>query len=37
MNKRVIVREELDLEERFGASYLEYKNRVPRWLGKIGH
>jgi protein-S-isoprenylcysteine O-methyltransferase Ste14 len=36
MNKRVVAREERDLEARFGASYLEYKNRVPRWLGKIG-
>jgi protein-S-isoprenylcysteine O-methyltransferase Ste14 len=32
MNKRVVAREERDLEARFGASYLEYKNRVPRWL-----
>ncbi len=34
MNKRVVVREEYDLEARFGESYLEYKNKVPRWFGK---
>jgi protein-S-isoprenylcysteine O-methyltransferase Ste14 len=28
----VIPREEGDLRARFGESYLEYKNRVPRWL-----
>ena len=32
MNKRVVAREEHDLEARFGESYLEYKNRVPRWF-----
>lgn len=31
----VVPREERDLEARFGASYLEYKNKVPRWFGKI--
>lgn len=36
MNKRVVAREERDLEARFGESFLEYKNRVPRWIGKIG-
>jgi protein-S-isoprenylcysteine O-methyltransferase Ste14 len=30
----VVPREEHDLETRFGESYLEYKNRVPRWFGK---
>ena len=32
MNKRVVAREERDLEARFGESYLEYKNKVPRWF-----
>jgi protein-S-isoprenylcysteine O-methyltransferase Ste14 len=32
MNYTVIPREELDLEDRFGRTYLEYKNKVPRWL-----
>ncbi|QPJ64380.1 MAG: isoprenylcysteine carboxylmethyltransferase family protein [Candidatus Nitrohelix vancouverensis] len=27
--------EEPDLEKRFGASYLTYKNNVPRWLPRI--
>jgi protein-S-isoprenylcysteine O-methyltransferase Ste14 len=31
----VIPREERDLEERLGESYLEYKTKVPRWFGKI--
>lgn len=35
MNFRVVAREERDLEARFGESYLEYKNKVPRWLGKL--
>jgi len=35
MNKRIVAREEHDLEARFGQSYLEYKNRVPRWFGKV--
>ena len=35
MNYKVIPREERDLEERFGGTYREYKNKVPRWLGKI--
>lgn len=34
MNKRVVAREEHDLEARFGESYLEYKKQVPRWFGK---
>lgn len=28
----VIKYEEKDLQERFGKEYLEYKDRVPRWL-----
>lgn len=35
MDKGVVAREERDLEARFGESYLEYKNRVPRWFGKV--
>ena len=31
----VVPREERDLEARFVKSYLEYKNKVPRWLGKM--
>ncbi len=27
--------EERDMEKRFGKAYLEYKNRVPRWLLKF--
>ncbi len=27
--------EERVLEAHFGESYLEYKNRVPRWIGRI--
>jgi protein-S-isoprenylcysteine O-methyltransferase Ste14 len=34
-NFLVVPREERDLEARFGDSYLEYKKRVPRWLGKV--
>jgi protein-S-isoprenylcysteine O-methyltransferase Ste14 len=29
-----VPREERILEAHFGESYLEYKNRVPRWIGK---
>ena len=29
--------EERTLETHFGAAYREYKNQVPRWIGKIGH
>ena len=32
MNRRQIAPEESALEAKFGASYLEYKQRVPRWL-----
>lgn len=35
MNYRVIPREEHDLEARFGDAYREYKEKVPRWLGKV--
>jgi protein-S-isoprenylcysteine O-methyltransferase Ste14 len=34
MNFRVVPREERALEARFGDTYLQYKNRVPRWLGR---
>jgi protein-S-isoprenylcysteine O-methyltransferase Ste14 len=34
MNFMVVPFEERDLEARFGDSYLRYKQRVPRWLGK---
>ena len=27
--------EEKDLEKRFGASYLEYKHHVPRWIPRL--
>ena len=30
----VVRREERGLEAAFGQSYLQYKNRVPRWLGR---
>ena len=32
MGRGVIAREELYLEEKFGAQYTDYKNRVRRWL-----
>jgi len=32
MQKGVIEREEAYLEQEFGTPYLEYKNKVPRWL-----
>lgn len=31
----VVPGEERDLQARFGESYLEYKNKVPRWFGRI--
>ena len=32
MQQGVIEREEAYLEQEFGTPYLEYKNKVPRWL-----
>jgi protein-S-isoprenylcysteine O-methyltransferase Ste14 len=32
MGRGVIAREELYLEEKFGALYTDYKERVRRWL-----
>jgi len=34
MSSVAVPREERALEARFGDAYLEYKNTVPRWLGK---
>jgi protein-S-isoprenylcysteine O-methyltransferase Ste14 len=31
----IVPKEERDLESQFGAAYLRYKNRVPRWLGEV--
>ena len=33
----IVPREERGLEAAFGQAYLQYKSRVPRWLGKTGH
>lgn len=30
----LVPRKERDLEAAFGDVYRQYKNRVPRWLGK---
>jgi protein-S-isoprenylcysteine O-methyltransferase Ste14 len=30
----ILPREERSLERAFGQTYLEYKNRVPRWFGR---
>lgn len=35
VNYVVLPREERALEARFGEAYRQYKNTVPRWLGKI--
>lgn len=32
----VVPRDERKLAERFGEAYLDYKRRVPRWLGLPG-
>jgi protein-S-isoprenylcysteine O-methyltransferase Ste14 len=32
MTRRVIRREELYLERRFGAEYIRYKTQVRRWI-----
>jgi protein-S-isoprenylcysteine O-methyltransferase Ste14 len=32
-----VPQEERVLEAHFGEAYLEYKNRVPRWFGKVRH
>ena len=37
MNLVILPREERGLEAVFGHIYLQYKKRVPRWLGKIEH
>src|SRR5262249_821281 len=31
----ILPREERGLESAFGPTYLRYRNRVPRWVGKI--
>jgi protein-S-isoprenylcysteine O-methyltransferase Ste14 len=31
----ILPREERSLEAAFGATYLQYKNSVPRWVGRI--
>jgi protein-S-isoprenylcysteine O-methyltransferase Ste14 len=33
----ILPREERGLEAAFGQAYLQYKDRVPRWLGKANH
>jgi protein-S-isoprenylcysteine O-methyltransferase Ste14 len=36
-NLIILPREERGLEAALGQAYLQYKNRVPRWLGKTKH
>jgi protein-S-isoprenylcysteine O-methyltransferase Ste14 len=36
-NLIILPREERGLEAALGHAYLQYKNRVPRWLGKTKH
>lgn len=31
---RIVIREEAFLEQRFGPKWIEYRNRVPRYLGR---
>ena len=33
----ILPREERGLEAAFGQAYLQYKDRVPRWLGKANY
>jgi protein-S-isoprenylcysteine O-methyltransferase Ste14 len=33
----ILPREERGLQAAFGQTYVQYKNRVPRWVGKIKH
>jgi protein-S-isoprenylcysteine O-methyltransferase Ste14 len=35
VNFVILPREERGLERAFGQTYVQYKNTVPRWLGKI--
>ncbi len=37
MNFIAVPREERALEVRFGETYRQYRNRVPRWLGRTRH
>ncbi len=32
IDRRFIAQEEVMLEERFGAEYVEFRKRVPRWV-----
>ena len=32
---RIVIREEEFLEQRFGQRWIEYRNRVPRYLGRV--
>ncbi len=35
LNFKAVPYEEKNLEARFGESFRQYKNRVPRWLGRV--